>query len=58
MLMQAQFRQSLNWAFLIKVVRGASGDAARAAKAFLDGTLSDSGAGCAEHGEAGHDCSR
>ena len=41
----------------IKVIRGASGDAARAAQALLDGTLADSGAGCAEHGGAGHECS-
>lgn len=46
----------------IKVVRGASGDAGTAAQSFLDGTLADSGAGCAGHGavqgSAGsdHDC--
>lgn len=40
----------------ITVVRGASGDARAAAQAFVDGTLADSGIGCAGHGE-GHECS-
>lgn len=40
----------------ITVVRGASGDARAAAQAFVDGTLTDSGTGCAGHGE-GHECS-
>ncbi|HNX72818.1 MAG TPA: DUF134 domain-containing protein [Spirochaetales bacterium] len=40
----------------ITVVRGASGDAKAAAQAFVDGTLADSGTGCAGHGE-GHECS-
>jgi len=41
----------------IKVIRGASGNAAEAAKAFFNGTLADSGVGCAGHGEeAGHEC--
>ena len=40
----------------ITVVRGASGDAKAAAQAFVDGTLADSGIGCAGHGE-GHECS-
>jgi predicted DNA-binding protein (UPF0251 family)/predicted Fe-Mo cluster-binding NifX family protein len=39
------------------VVRGASGDARAAAQAFAKGELSDSGVGCAGHGEAGHECS-
>jgi predicted DNA-binding protein (UPF0251 family)/predicted Fe-Mo cluster-binding NifX family protein len=37
----------------IKVVRGASGDARSAAQACADGVLSDSGRGCAGHGEGG-----
>jgi predicted DNA-binding protein (UPF0251 family)/predicted Fe-Mo cluster-binding NifX family protein len=41
----------------IKVIRGASGDAAAAVQAFVNGELSDSGAGCAGHsGDAGHEC--
>lgn len=36
----------------ITVIRGASGDAAKAAAAFLDGALSDSGQGCAGHDAA------
>jgi len=39
------------------VLRGASGDARAAAQAFADGALADSGRGCAEHGEPGHECS-
>ncbi len=38
----------------IAVVRGASGDARKAAQSFLDGALKDSGVGCAGRGE---DCS-
>jgi len=41
----------------ISVIRGATGDAMVAAQAFLDGTLADSGVGCAGHGEHGHECS-
>lgn len=41
----------------ISVIRGATGDATTAAQAFLDGTLADSGVGCAGHGEPGHECS-
>jgi predicted DNA-binding protein (UPF0251 family)/predicted Fe-Mo cluster-binding NifX family protein len=37
----------------IKVVRGASGDARLAARAFADGSLSDSERGCTGHGEGG-----
>jgi predicted DNA-binding protein (UPF0251 family)/predicted Fe-Mo cluster-binding NifX family protein len=37
----------------IKVVRGASGDARSAAQAWSDGSLSDSGRGCASHAEGG-----
>jgi len=40
----------------ISVIRGASGDATKAVQAFVDGTLTDSGLGCAAHGEAGHEC--
>ncbi|MDD3980918.1 MAG: DUF134 domain-containing protein [Spirochaetia bacterium] len=40
----------------IKVVRGAAGPARAAAEAFAAGEFSDSGEGCAGHGEAGHDC--
>jgi predicted Fe-Mo cluster-binding NifX family protein len=45
----------------IAVVRGASGDAKAAAEAFANGTLADSGIGCASghgdgRGEAGHEC--
>ncbi len=39
----------------ITVIRGASGDARQAAQAFFDGTLADSGVGCAGHG-ADHEC--
>ncbi len=39
--------------FGIAVVRGAQGRAKAAAEAFLAGTLTDTGANCAEH-EAGH----
>jgi len=42
----------------IRVVRGASGSAEAAARAFAEGSLSDCGRGCAGHGEAGHDCSQ
>jgi predicted DNA-binding protein (UPF0251 family)/predicted Fe-Mo cluster-binding NifX family protein len=35
----------------IAVVRGASGDPKKAAQDFLDGTIKDSGAGCAGHGD-------
>ncbi len=41
----------------ITVIRGASGDAKKAVQAFVDGTLADSGLGCAGHGEDGHECS-
>jgi len=41
----------------ISVIRGATGNATAAAQAFLDGTLADSGVGCAGHGEPGHECS-
>jgi predicted DNA-binding protein (UPF0251 family)/predicted Fe-Mo cluster-binding NifX family protein len=40
----------------IAVIRGASGDARQAVQAFVDGTLADSGIGCAGHG-ADHECS-
>jgi len=40
----------------ISVVRGASGDARAAAQAFANGTLADSGIGCAAHDEPGHEC--
>jgi predicted DNA-binding protein (UPF0251 family)/predicted Fe-Mo cluster-binding NifX family protein len=40
----------------ITVIRGASGDARAAAQAYVDGELSDSGVGCAGHGQAGHEC--
>jgi len=40
----------------ITVVRGASGDARKAVQAFVDGKLSDSGSGCAGHGDDGHTC--
>jgi predicted Fe-Mo cluster-binding NifX family protein len=41
----------------ITVIRGASGDARQAVQAFVNGTLADSGLGCAGHsGEAGHEC--
>lgn len=40
----------------IVAVRGASGDAREAARAFANGTLADSGAGCAGHGGDGHEC--
>ena len=42
----------------IKVIRGASGEARAAAQAFTQGTLQDSGIGCAEHTDSahGHDC--
>jgi len=42
----------------IKVVRGASGEARAAAQSFAQGTLQDSGTGCAEHadGAHGHEC--
>jgi predicted DNA-binding protein (UPF0251 family)/predicted Fe-Mo cluster-binding NifX family protein len=42
----------------ITVIRGASGDVKRAVQAYVNGTLTDSGLGCAGHsGEAGHECS-
>jgi predicted Fe-Mo cluster-binding NifX family protein len=42
----------------ITVIRGASGDVKQAVQAFVNGTLSDSGLGCAGHsGEPGHECS-
>ena len=40
----------------ITAVRGASGDARRAVQDFVDGKLSDSGSGCAGHGDDGHTC--
>ncbi|HAP55551.1 MAG: DUF134 domain-containing protein [Spirochaetia bacterium] len=40
----------------IKVIRGASGSARAAAEALVAGQVSDSGEGCAGHGEAGHGC--
>lgn len=40
----------------IEVVRGASGSARVAASAFARGSFSDSGLGCAGHGEPGHEC--
>jgi predicted DNA-binding protein (UPF0251 family)/predicted Fe-Mo cluster-binding NifX family protein len=40
----------------IRVVRGASGLARAAVEAFVAGAVSDSGEGCAGHGDAGHDC--
>jgi len=41
----------------ITVVRGASGPAKVAAEAFVKGSFTDSGVGCAGHGESGHECS-
>ncbi len=41
----------------ISVIRGASGPVRAAAEAFVAGTVSDSGKGCAGHGEDGHECS-
>jgi predicted DNA-binding protein (UPF0251 family)/predicted Fe-Mo cluster-binding NifX family protein len=41
----------------IQVVRGATGPVRTAAEDFAKGVLSDSGAGCAGHGEDGHECS-
>ncbi len=38
----------------IKVIRGASGDAAKAVQQFVAGTLTDSGTLCSSHGE--HEC--
>lgn len=40
----------------ITVVRGASGDARKAVQDFVDGKLTDSGSGCAGHGDDGHTC--
>jgi predicted DNA-binding protein (UPF0251 family)/predicted Fe-Mo cluster-binding NifX family protein len=40
----------------ITVVRGASGQARAAAEAFAKGSLTDTGVGCAGHGEPGHEC--
>ena len=40
----------------IEVVRGASGAAKAAASAFAQGSFTDSGFGCAGHGEPGHEC--
>ncbi len=40
----------------IAVLRGATGDARAAAEAFAKGNLTDSGVGCAGHGEPGHQC--
>ena len=42
----------------IKVIRGASGEARAAVQAFVQGSLLDSGTGCAEHpeGAQGHKC--
>lgn len=40
----------------IKVIRGATGLARVAAEAFLKGELQDSGKGCADHNEPGHEC--
>lgn len=40
----------------IKVVRGCSGDVNQVVKAYLEGNLTDSGVGCASHGED-HVCS-
>ena len=42
----------------IEVVRGASGDARKAALAFAEGRLADSGIGCVGHNEPGHECDR
>jgi len=39
----------------IKVVRGANGEARAAAQAFAQGTLKDSGTGCAEHADGAHE---
>ena len=40
----------------IEVVRGASGDAGKAALAFAEGRFADSGRGCAGHDEPGKAC--
>ena len=43
----------------IEVVRGASGDAQKAALAFAEGRFADSGIGCVGHShEPGHECNR
>ena len=42
----------------IEVVRGATGDARKAALAFAEGRLADSGVGCAGHTEPGHECNQ
>jgi predicted Fe-Mo cluster-binding NifX family protein len=42
----------------IDVIRGASGDARKAALAFVEGRFTDSGRGCEGHGEPGHACDR
>jgi predicted Fe-Mo cluster-binding NifX family protein len=42
----------------IEVARGASGEAASAARAFAEGKFADSGLGCSVHHEPGHECNR
>ncbi len=41
----------------IEVIRGASGPALAAAEAYVKGAFTDSGVGCAGHGDPGHQCS-
>ncbi len=41
----------------IEVIRGASGAVRPVVEAWLAGTITDSGVGCAEHGDAEHHCS-
>lgn len=41
----------------IEVIRGCSGGVEEALYRYLNGDLSDSGAGCSSHGEGGHTCS-
>ena len=40
----------------IKVFRGNSGDVRQLTEAYLNGQITDSGAGCASHDEHGHVC--
>ncbi|MDD3108253.1 MAG: NifB/NifX family molybdenum-iron cluster-binding protein [Alistipes sp.] len=40
----------------ISVIRGCSGPVEEVVKAFLAGTLTDSGVGCASHGASDHVC--
>lgn len=40
----------------IEVIRGASGPVRAVVEAWLAGSVADSGVGCVEHGDAGHQC--